>query len=435
MSPSTPSHDRPVDLAVVGAGAAGLAAAIFAAESVRSSGFLVLLVDGAQRPGAKILVSGGGRCNVTHRDVTPNDFCGGSSHVVQKVLRAFDHHATVAWFERLGVALKCEDTGKLFPMTDDAHTVLSALLHRVDQLGIKRHFGHRVTDIRPSPTGFEITTSAGQTRDTLIRACRVIVATGGLALPKSGSDGAGLAILERLGHTIVPTTPALVPLTLKRSRSIAGRFTEFQGTALEARLRVTAGRATKPYAETEGAVLFTHFGLSGPAAMDLSRHWLRLKHDQPDADIHVTMGVREFVSIADADRHLTAAAQTHPRRHIETLLRNWWPSRIAEAVARDLGPETTLATLTREKRLHLATLLAAMPLEVTGTRGYSHAEATAGGVDLREVQWRTMASRRIPGLHLCGEILDVDGRIGGFNFQWAWSSGYCAGTGAVAQVG
>ena len=416
------------DLLIIGAGAAGLAAAIFAGEAAGGAQ-RILILDGAPKPGAKILVAGGGRCNVTHDQVTPDDFFGGPRPIIRNVLRAFDERRTLAWMKAMGVALKLEETGKYFPVSDDAHTVLDALLRRVGEVGARLLTGVRVTDLRVVDTdggaGFELST-AGE--PAAFRARRVIVATGGLALPKSGSDGAGLALVARLGHAIVPTTPALSPLVLRASAEPGGRFAELSGLTLNVRLGLydPAGRRVH---ERTGSMVFTHFGVSGPAPLDLSRHILRARLGQPDVAWQVWLGHPDLPTVEAADQWLKRQGAARPRHAVANVLSELYPERLARMLAEGAGE--TMAHLAREQRLALARRLAALPLDVAVDCGYSFAETTAGGVDLREIDPRTMQSRRVPGLYLCGEILDVDGRIGGFNFQWAWASGYLAGRAAA----
>ncbi|MEW5702776.1 MAG: NAD(P)/FAD-dependent oxidoreductase [Candidatus Zixiibacteriota bacterium] len=431
---------RTADIAIIGAGAAGLAAAISAGEAAGRDVSIVLL-ESAQRPGAKILVSGGGRCNVTNQHVTPDDFYGGPRPTIRKVLGAFDDKQTIAWFTSLGVPLKLESSGKYFPSSNRARDVLDALLHRVHQIGIPLVPGTPVTDIRLSPDGFELRMVRSPTAPSPVHgamcARRLIVATGGLAFPKSGSDGAGLAWMRRLGHTIIPTTPALTPLILKKSTDLGGRLSQFSGVSFDARLRLyqeTQAWPRRKLAQVEGPVLLTHFGISGPATLDLSRHWLRAAHDDPAGRLRLYLGVLPLATTDAADAWLREQGTDHPRRQISTTLRDILPVRLAEAFAAEVGRETPLSQLDRKARRRLAETLTMLELPVVGTRGYTHAEATAGGIDLREIDARTMESRLVPGLYLCGEILDVDGRIGGFNFQWAWSSGHVAGRGAVASL-
>lgn len=429
------------DIAIIGAGAAGLAAAIAAAEAGSASSCRIILLDSARKPGAKILVSGGGRCNVTNEHAVPDDFWGGPRTIIQKTLQKFDTRQTIAWFAGMGVRLKLEVSKKYFPVTDRAQTVLDALLRRTEQLGVTLVTSLRIADLRPAEGGFQLVVAAPHGADgRLIRARRVIVATGGKSLPKSGSDGAMLEVMRRLGHTVVPTTPALAPLTMRQGAGPGGRFAEFSGVSLDARLRLYQSRATasgtvtpRLLVELAGPLLFAHFGISGPAALDLSRHWLRARLEQPELPVAVFFGLPRFRIMDDADHWLLQEAAAHPRQHIVTALTEVLPERLARAMAAECTDDEPLAHLPRERRQALARLLTMLPLPVTGSRGYQYAEATAGGIDLHDIDARTMQSRRIPGLYLCGEILDVDGRIGGFNFQWAWSSGHVAGHAAAAS--
>lgn len=418
------------DIVVVGGGAAGLAAAIFAAEAAIGRDLRILIMEGARKPGAKILVSGGGRCNVTNVSVSPNDYCGGSRAIIRNVLSQFNDEKVRAWFDGMGVQLKLEPTGKYFPVSDQAKTVLDALLARVDELGIRMWTGTRVTDISRSEEHFSLVLSDGQR----IRAHRVVMATGGLALPKSGSDGAGIGVMQRLGHTIVPTTPSLSPLMLARDRSVGGHFAEFAGITIDARMRLCRAGRTKPIVDLAGSLLFTHFGLSGPVAMNLSRHWLRERLEHPDGELEVTLGHPRFLNTDDANRWFLDCAKQFPTRKLSTALTELFPERLASAMAASSVPDVRLAQVTGQRRKEIVEMIAAMRVKVTGARDYSFAEATAGGVALAEIDYRTMESRKVPGLYLCGEILDVDGRIGGFNFQWAWSSGFVAGHGVMGSL-
>ncbi len=415
---------------IIGAGAAGLAAAIFAAEA--SPRLKIVLLESANKPGTKILVSGGGRCNVTNEAVTPDDYFGGPSTIVRNVLRAFDEHRTLAWMKSLGVDLKLEPTGKYFPVTDEARTVLLALLARIKKSRVELRTGVKVNRLLKGPRGFNI--YAGQAQPE-VSARRVIMATGGLALPKSGSDGAGLRWMRALGHGIIPTTPALAPLLVAEGPWGNGPPTSLSGLTVEARLTL-ANDEGKKIAESTGSMLFTHFGLSGPAAMNFSRHLARYRLQFPGKPERVGLGVPRFTSLEDADAWLKEQAASHPKRQIATVLGELMPERLAAIFVPPASSESAgrIADLTRDERLELARNLVAAPLSVQGDRGYPFAETTAGGVDLREIDASTMESRKTPGLYLCGEILDVDGRIGGFNFQWAWSSGFLAGRAASGAL-
>ncbi len=403
------------DVIVVGAGAAGLATAIFAAR--RMPGRRVLVLDGARRPGAKILVAGGGRCNVTNRAVGPEDFSGGSRHVIRRVLEAFTVEQTVAFFEDIGVRLHEEEHGKLFPDSNRARTVLDALLAAAARAGARVLTDHRVDRVVRENDALVVHASAG-----CFRAPCVVLATGGRSLPKTGSDGTGYGIAESLGHSIVPTTPALVPLVLEGDfhRSLAG-------IAQEVRLTLTAA-GRKPL-RVAGSMLWTHFGVSGPAVLNVSRHWLRCRLEGVPATL--TANLFPGFDVAGLEGELIAAAGRRPRAGLRAVLAERLAGRVAEAVLARLGIDghLVMSHLPRQARGKLAEALTSWPLGVVDSRGYAHAEATAGGVPLSEVDPATMASRKCPGLFLAGEILDVDGRIGGFNFQWAWSTAYVAAAG------
>ena len=453
-----------LDILIIGAGAAGLAAAVFAGEAAAGRSLRLAIVDGATKPGAKILVSGGARCNVTHRQVTEDDFWGGPRPLIRRVLRVFDHTHTLGWMRSLGVELKLEDTGKYFPVTDRSRTVLEALLRRVDELGVTLHRDARVLEIQPLDShtvagltparsaaqaveGVARSVAAGQAGSTPnedggwrvtfrdrepLMARRLIVATGGLALPKSGSDGWGLEALRSLGHTIIQPTPALAPLVCDADQpGPGGQFADFSGITLDVRLGLFDDRDRR-LEERHGSLVFTHFGISGPAALDLSRHWLRARLERPDRPLQVRLAIPGLVSFESADRWLQDQAQSSPRRDVATALRAWLPERLARAYVEG---QPNLANLGKSARRQLAHWLTGLPLRVTHDRGYAHAETTAGGVDLREIDMSTMASKRLRHLHLAGEVCDVDGRLGGFNFTWAWASGFLAGRGAVASLG
>jgi predicted Rossmann fold flavoprotein len=400
-----------VDVVIVGAGAAGLATAIFTRRA--NAQRTVLLLDGAKRPGAKILVSGGARCNVTNVAVSDADFWGGRRTIIRRILRGFPVRDTIDFFQKIGVGLHEEADGKLFPDSQRARDVLEALLNETARSGATLAAGSRVIDVQPDTGGFRIITSRGP-----IRAARVVLATGGQSLPKSGSDGAGFEIARRLGHSIVETTPALVPLLLADEADAMHR--ELSGVAqpVELTLRIDGAVAIR----LAGSLLWTHFGISGPVTLDMSRHWLRARLEGRAATL--TASFCPGQPFEGVERWWTTRTAERPRTSLASALSSIVPASAASVLLRRLGLDqaTALAQFTREDRRRLCHALVAWPLEVSGSRGYSYAEATAGGVALVEIDAATMQSRVCPGLFLVGEILDVDGRIGGFNFQWAWSS-------------
>lgn len=401
------------DVVVVGAGAAGVMAAISCARHAPDA--RVVCLDGARTLGAKILISGGGRCNVTNRVVTERDFWGGPTRVVRDVLRAFPAARAVEFFSELGVTLREEPDGKLFPDTNRARTVLDALLQEMARRRVHLRAGQRVVGARQATTGFEIDTPRGGWL-----AGKLVLATGGRSLPKSGSDGFGYEIARQLGHSHVATTPALVPLLFEDERLRA-----LSGVAHPAAVTVR-GDGEHPVRLT-GSLLWTHFGASGPVMLNASRHWARAVLEERRADVRVSVLPGE--TFESLEQWLLNEASARPRADVATALSSRLPASAAGAWIglAGIGSGTRLAHLSRDDRRALVRTLLDTRLDVRDTRGYQYAEVTAGGVPLTEIDPRTMESRVCPRLFLVGEMLDVDGRIGGFNFQWAWSSGWVAG--------
>ncbi len=409
-----------LDIAIIGGGAAGLATAIFAAR--HRPGLRIAILDGARKLGAKLLVSGGGRCNVTNVVVDPEHFFGGSPHIVKRVLNAFPAERAAQFFRDLGVKLHEEEHGKLFPDTNDAHTVLNALLAEAKRLDIALLTDHRVTKVRTKGDHFEIATQAAP-----LSASHLVLATGGRSLPKTGSDGTGYTLAESLGHTIVPTTPALAPLLLAPDFFHA----KLSGLTHEVTLTVRAENA-KPQTIT-GSLLWTHFGISGPVVLNVSRLWHRAKLENRHAT--VTADFLPGDTPESVEKKLIALAAAQPRTHLNNALSSLLPARLIDAVLTHIAlrPNTQMSQFARDQRQSLTRALTALPLPITDSRGFNFAEVTAGGVPLTEIDSATMQSRKTPGLHLVGEILDVDGRIGGFNFQWAWSTAHIAGRALAAN--
>jgi predicted flavoprotein YhiN len=423
-----------------GAGAAGLTAAISAARA----GARVTLLNAHPRVGLKILMSGGTRCNVTHATVSERDFQGGSPNVIRRVLRAFPVAQTLEWFEReLGVSLKLEETGKYFPTSDDAQTVLDALLAAASRAGAVLRSGERVVRLERAGAAWRaglqhVSSSAefgegvGGTGATTFalpaveveeweEADAVVLATGGLSFPRTGSDGTGYALALSLGHTLVPTVPALTPLV-----AVDPMCRSAQGVTLDAELaQWVEGRLES---RVRGSLLFAHFGVTGPAALDLSRRW----HRAEGKPRRVTLSFAPGESYEQLERTWVDYAAANPRRGVRTWLAERLPERVADLLTTESGlGGAAMSQIPRERRAVLLRGLVERDIGVTGTLGYEKAEVTAGGVPLSEVDASTLESRLAPGVWLCGEILDVEGRLGGFNFQWSWSSGTVAGRAAA----
>lgn len=414
--PRTQNPAAETNLAVIGAGAAGLMAAIHAARA--NPKLKVTILDGARSLGAKILVAGGGRCNVTHFEVDETAFAGSSRNAIKQVLRRYGVAETVKFFAELGVELKREETGKLFPTTDRAKTVLNALLQAAEAAGVSMKFPRRVERIDTDLYGFRISGDWGT-----LHAQKVILATGGKSLPKSGSDGGGYELARPLGHSITPRVfPALVPLVLQDGHFIR----ELSGVTLPATLSVHNRNGKKLVSFTD-STLCAHFGLSGPSALDISRFLIDAKLDDAAASLVVNWLPGETFETFDTT--LRNLGSVTPLAYLKTRM----PERLARAlVDHSKVPDgVPCHRLPRDARVALARAVTELPVPVVGNRGFAVAEVTAGGVPLSEIDIKRMESRMVRNLYFCGEICDVDGRIGGFNFQWAWSSGFIAGTTAA----
>ena len=404
----------PRRVAVIGAGAAGSMAAIFAA----SAGAEVLLLERTRDGGRKILISGGGRCNILPARLDESRFVTDSSvHTLRKIIRSWPLPEQVAFFEgELGLPLAEElESGKLFPVSNRARDVRDGLIGLAARRGARFLPGSLVVDVAPEAGGWRITLDDGAGLEVEA----VIVATGGLSVPNTGSDGRGLAIVRRLGHTMHPTYPALTPIAADPAP-----FAALAGVSLT--VTVTAQDAVRS-AVAHGGFLFTHRGYSGPAVLDVSHVLVR---SRLEGDGSAQLLVR-WTSLDDAgwEEILRGAGQ----RTAISVARRLMPERLAEALIVRAGvePSRSLAQLRREDRRRLIDLFVRGPLPWTGDEGYRKAEVTGGGVSLAEIDPRTMASRRQPGLFLCGEVLDAFGPIGGYNFLWAWATGRAAGLGAA----
>ena len=400
---------------VIGAGAAGTMAAIFAARA----GAATTLIERTQDGGRKILISGGGRCNVLPSRVDEQRFVTDSSpNTLRRIVRSWPLAEQVAFFEHdLGIPLVCEEESlKLFPASHKARDVRDGLLQAAARAGVQLVTQCAVADVAPAGTGWLVTADDGRT----FSGDAVIIATGGLSVPATGSDGRGLALLRRLGHTMHPTYAALTPMTVEPNA-----FTELAGISLP--VTVTA-RAAGEEASATGGFLFTHRGYSGPSVLNVSHIAVRAK--ARDA-VRAALSVR-WTPLGDDD--WTARLQPQGARTVSGAVRAELPERLAAVLLARAGvdPLRPLAELRRDERLRLIDTLVRGDLPWAGDEGYKKAEVTGGGVSLAEIDPRTMQSRRHPGLYLCGEVLDAFGPIGGYNFLWAWVTGRAAGTAAGA---
>jgi predicted Rossmann fold flavoprotein len=403
---------------VVGAGAAGLMAAYFAA----AAGGDVVVLESTADGGRKILISGGGRCNVLPGEVRPDRYVTASSpHTLRKILRSWPLTDQRAFFEgALGLPLVLEvESGKLFPASNRARDVRDGLVAAARRAGARFRFGTSVTALGAPPApgaSWRIHLSGGET----LAAARVVVATGGLSVPKTGSDGAGLAWVGHLGHEVHAPYPALTPLTGDPAHA------RLAGVSLEVTLRAPGSR---PRFETTGGFLFTHRGYSGPTVLDASHLAILSARRGARQPLVVQWSALDHGAWEDLLRDAGQGI-------VGSLVARHVPARLGRRLLEEVGVpwDRAVARLRREERRLLVTALAAYPLPWTGDEGYAKAEVTGGGVALGDVDPATLESRRAPGLHLCGEILDAFGPIGGHNFLWAWATGRAAGTAAARAL-
>ena len=402
---------------VVGAGAAGSMAAIFAA----AGGADTLLLERTRDGGRKILISGGGRCNVLPSRVDESRFVTDSSpNLLKKIVRAWPLAEQRAFFEdTLGIPLEEEtESLKLFPASHKARDVRDGLLDYARKVGVRMRMESRVVDIAPVDGDWEVTLDDG----TVLKADAVIIATGGLSVPNTGSDGAGLNMLKALGHTMHPTYAALTPLT-----TTDAAFNDLSGISLTVAL---TAKSAKQQATWRGGFLFTHHGYSGPSVLNVSHVAVRTRAGHaPAAKVQVQW-------TALGEKEWEEALKPHGARTVTGALRAELPDRLASALLAKANVEPTrpLTELRRDERLRLIDTLVRGDLPWQGDEGYKKAEVMGGGVALSEIDPRTMESRRHKGLFLCGEVLDAFGPIGGYNFLWAWATGRSAGMAAAVNV-
>ena len=403
------------DAIILGAGAAGLMAAIHAAERGRK----VLLLEKGKKAGVKILMSGGTRCNITHdcdnRGIV--EAFGSNGKFLHSALANFGVRETVEFFNGEGVATKAEETGKIFPVSNKAVDVLDALLRRLHRSGATLALTEPAKAVAAIDGGFRVTTPL-----RTVTAAKLLVTTGGLSYPGCGTTGDGYGFAKQFGHTVTATRPSLVPVTV-----YAEWVKDLSGVTMpDVGLKVV--HENKSLAGRRGSLLFAHFGLSGPVALDISR--AVSGHATPtqlalEFDLLPTMPEAQF------NDYVQAESLSQGKKQLAGVLAEKLPRRVCDHLLTLTGqaPDRRAAALSKPDRLALVAAVKRLRVPVKGTLGYERAEVTSGGLSLDEVDSRTMQSKRHPGLYFAGEVLDLDGWIGGYNFQSAWSTGALAARG------
>ena len=408
------------DIVVVGAGPAGLMAAIGAAERGRR----VLVLERMPKPGLKLLATGGGRCNLTN--VLPPDGLmarfGRHGRFMEPALRTLDNAALLAFFAKLGVPAHCADGFHWFPVAESAQAVRDALWRRCDKLGVEFRLGCRVVKLlHAGGAAVGVETESGA-----VAAERVILAAGGRSYAGLGSDGSGFGLAAQAGHAVKLPLPALAPLVVREEWVAECAGTTF--AEAEVWIDLPKRRGLRP----RGAVLFTHRGVSGPAVLDLSGDVAELLEKMPEVPLRVRWQLAE--SAADWTRRLEAWRREHGGRLLRNLLDEKLPASFAAALAKACGAaEVKAANLTAEQAARLVEHLTELPLHATATEGFGKAMVTRGGVALKEIHPETLESRIVKGLYVAGEVVDLDGPCGGYNLLWAFSSGLLAGRSAAGK--
>ena len=388
------------DAIVIGAGAAGLMCALTAGQRGRK----VLLLDHLDKAGAKILISGGGRCNFTNFYCEPDRFISANPHFHRSALDRYTQHDFIALIERHRIAYHEKTLGQLF-CDGSARAVVAMLLAECAAGGVDVRLGHRVTDISRADA-FSLETDKGG-----FTARSLVLATGGLSIPKMGATGFTYDVARRFGLRVTKTLPGLVPLTASPQALGVGEV--LSGISLDA----IASYGPQSFREN---ILFTHRGLSGPAILQISSYWRQGEAIALD-----------LLPEIDAETLLKERKRARPKAEPKTVLAELFPARLAQALA-DALPQETMANIPDRTLNAFAARLKRWEVTPTGSEGYAKAEVTVGGIDTRDLSSKTMEARQVPGLYAIGEAVDVTGWLGGYNFQWAWASGWCAGQ-AIAQ--
>jgi predicted Rossmann fold flavoprotein len=384
------------DVVVLGAGAAGLMCAISAGRRGRR----VLVLDRADQPGKKILISGGGRCNFTNRETVPERFLSANPHFARSALSRYRPSDFIALVEKHRIAYHEKTLGQLF-CDGSARAVVTMLFAECEAAGVQVRCGQRITDVSRSDR-FQVRTDEGTVSSEAL-----VLATGGLSIPKMGATGFAHELARRFGLAVTRTDPALVPLTF------AGEDLALMQPLSGVSLEVVAACAKMGFRE---AALFTHRGLSGPAILQISSYW---KEGEP-IRLNLLPG-------QDAAAALLEGKRRRPKAEARTVLSEWLPQRLAQALAERHLPRLPIGAIGDRDLNRLAGLLSSWRLFPSGSEGYAKAEVTHGGIDTSGLSSRTMQANQVPGLFAIGEAVDVTGWLGGYNFQWAWASGWAAG--------
>lgn len=419
---------KQTDIIVIGGGPSGLMACIAAAEH----GARVVLVDKGDKLGRKLAISGGGRCNVTNIKDQEEliRHIPGNGKFLHSAFAHFNNRDIIRFFEGLGIALKEEDNGRMFPVSDKAKTVVEALIGEVRRLGVTILVNQPVADVLYHEGAVQgVRFKNGAT----LHSNAVIIATGGKSVPHTGSTGDGYAWAAAAGHTITELYPTEVPLT---SNAYFIREKLLQGLSLRSVRVAVWNEKGKKVVEHEGDLLFTHFGLSGPTALRCSQFVIKQLQRSGRETVNLTIDLQPEMSLAELERKSLQLCAQEPKKAIKNVLKLLLPERIIPILLQQAGIDDTVTYdhIPKQPWQDLCRLIKAFPIKVNGTLSLEEAFVTGGGVHLKEIEPKTMQSRKMHGLFFCGEILDVHGYTGGYNITAAFATGYTAGKHAAQAV-
>lgn len=403
---------------VIGGGAAGMVAAI----SAKRNGADVIILERNSRVGKKILATGNGRCNYTNKFLQLENYHGKNSKFVYSPLSQFGVEETISFFETLGIVPAVEEGGKVFPLSFQASSVLDVLRYELEDLGVRILCDAFAKDVKKKSEKFLVQLNDGRE----ISGDRVIIATGGKAMPSTGSDGNGYELAKKLGHSIVEVFPGLVQLKLEENflNSIAGVKVVGMASLIY---------KNKILREDKGDILFTNYGISGPPILQISRKALELLNNGKKPILKVS--IIDSMGKEELKKRLKIRFNYMPKKSIEIGLIGLINKKLIPVILREskIDKLKKIANLSNEDIENLANILTNWRFEIKGSKSWDNAQVTAGGIDTRDIDSSTMESKLIKGLYFAGEIIDIDGDCGGFNLQWAWSSGYTAGE-SSAQI-
>ena len=404
-----------IRIIIIGGGAAGMMSAL----SARENGGDVVILERNDRIGKKLLATGNGRCNYTNKNLTIDNYHGSNPKFAYSVLSEFNVEKTIEFFERLGITPAVEDNGKVFPLSFQASSMLDVLRYEIEEKGIELITEAQVSEIKKK-NKFIVTLKDKK----IFEGDKVIISTGGMALPSSGSDGNGYNLCKRLGHTVTDIFPGLVQLKLESNllKSMDGvKFLGIAGIYINNKLVL----------EDSGDILFTSYGISGPPILQISR--TALEHMNKGNEVWLKVSIIHTKNQEELFQYLINRFKLMPNKVIEIGLIGLINKRLIIPILKEINIEKNkkVSALSKDEILKLSQILTSWSFKVIGSQSWGNAQVTAGGVNTDEVDSKTMESKLVEGLYIVGELLDIDGDCGGFNLQWAWSSGYIAGLNAA----